>query len=859
MPYQLRQHFAGLLTDNCNCLRSGMPYQLRQHFAGLLTDNSNRLRSGMVENMTLEEYKALAEKINYHMDRYYNQDAPEITDLQYDEMMQQLKAAEGEHPEWITPDSPSQKIGGSVKREAGVKVTHDVPMLSIEDVFTKEEVTDWVNKVKETHPDALFSVEQKIDGLSMSLRYEAMEAKGVSAQVTDFVHSFDVRDEAMEAKGVFAANGSLTESAISGHHGPEIEHQKNAAIGDSEAETLKTKLGLRLAETRGDGFIGEDVTANARVIPDVQQTIDLPYESLELRGEVYMTHESFDKFNDEQEAAGKKLAANPRNLAAGTLRQLDTGVTAKRGLRMFVFNVQAGPDEIKSRQCAALDLLRDKGVETVFHRLCATSEEIISVIDEIGESRGNLPYDIDGAVVKIEQTAYRSDFPVGAKYTSGHIAYKYPPEERVVVMDDIEVDVGRTGKLTFTGVFHDKETGKAARLCGTSVSRATLHNQDYISDMHIGVGGAYKLFKSGEIIPKLNGCVDEPAQTYRAPLFCPVCGSKLIREEDTADIRCVNPACPAQLSRTIAYFCSIDCMNIMGLGDTLVDALIREGYLHSYADIYHLKEHRDALIEAGTIGKEKNTDKLLASIETSKSAGPVRLLTALGIRNVGRSTARTIMQHYKSIDELMRAAGSTSANDVTDAAASASGDVADVGQVTTHGTDAIAAAADAGDTADAGQVTTHGTDAIAAASGDAGLSDYAHAKAPAAGRRLTGLQEIPDVGDITAQCIQEFFGDQANVAIIRDLEVSGVEMVMKAEEGSSDKLAGLTIVVTGTLPTLGRKEVTELIEKNGGKCAGSVSKKTSYLVAGEAAGSKLTKAQELGVPVITEDDLKKMV
>ena len=765
--------------------------------------------------MTLEEYKALAEKINYHMDRYYNQDAPEITDLQYDEMMQQLKAAEGEHPEWITPDSPSQKIGGSVKREAGVKVTHDVPMLSIEDVFTKEEVTDWVNKVKETHPDALFSVEQKIDGLSMSLRYEAMEAKGVSAQVTDFVHSFDVRDEAMEAKGVFAANGSLTESAISGHHGPEIEHQKNAAIGDSEAETLKTKLGLRLAETRGDGFIGEDVTANARVIPDVQQTIDLPYESLELRGEVYMTHESFDKFNDEQEAAGKKLAANPRNLAAGTLRQLDTGVTAKRGLRMFVFNVQAGPDEIKSRQCAALDLLRDKGVKTVFHRLCATSEEIISVIDEIGESRGNLPYDIDGAVVKIEQTAYRSDFPVGAKYTSGHIAYKYPPEERVVVMDDIEVDVGRTGKLTFTGVFHDKETGKAARLCGTSVSRATLHNQDYISDMHIGVGGAYKLFKSGEIIPKLNGCVDEPAQTYRAPLFCPVCGSKLIREEDTADIRCVNPACPAQLSRTIAYFCSIDCMNIMGLGDTLVDALIREGYLHSYADIYHLKEHRDALIEAGTIGKEKNTDKLLASIETSKSAGPVRLLTALGIRNVGRSTARTIMQHYKSIDELMRAAGSTSANDVTDAAASASG--------------------------------------------DAGLSDYAHAKAPAAGRRLTGLQEIPDVGDITAQCIQEFFGDQANVAIIRDLEVSGVEMVMKAEEGSSDKLAGLTIVVTGTLPTLGRKEVTELIEKNGGKCAGSVSKKTSYLVAGEAAGSKLTKAQELGVPVITEDDLKKMV
>lgn len=668
--------------------------------------------------MTFEEYNRLKEKIDYHMDRYYNLDEPEISDYEYDQLMIALKEAEKEHPDWISPDSPSQKIGGTAKREAGVKVTHRVPMLSIEDVFDKEAVTAWVTKVRDLHPDAVFSVETKIDGLSMTLRYEKVAG----------------------------------------------------------TDSMK----LALAETRGDGLVGEDVTLNALVIPDVQKTLKLPYDYLEIRGEVYMTHEDFDRFNEEQERLGKKLAANPRNLAAGTLRQLDASITKERGLRMFVFNVQDAPAEFLADHSAALDALAACGVQTVYHRNCVNATEVLAAIDEIAEMRADLPYDIDGAVVKINQTAYRNDFPAGSKYSSGHIAYKYPPEERVVEMDEIIVNVGRTGKLTFTGSFHDAKTGKPARLCGTSVSRATLHNQDYITEMSIGVGGHYRLFKSGEIIPKLNGCVKEPETVFVAPKTCPVCGHPLIREEDTADIRCVNPSCPAQLSRTVAYFTSRNCMDIAGLGDTLVEALIREGYLKNYADIYKLRAYRDEMVEKGIIGKEKNTDKLLDAIDASKKQNPARLLTALGIRNVGSSTAKELMKHYSSIRELSKATAEE-------------------------------------------------------------------------------LVQLPDIGSTTAGDIVEFFSDSENLRMIDELEKSGVNMVMEKEEGGSDKLAGMTIVVTGTLPTLGRSEAKELIEKNGGKCTGSVSKKTTLLVAGEAAGSKLTKAQELGIKVISEAELLAMI
>lgn len=667
--------------------------------------------------MNKNEYDLLCEKIDYHMDRYYNQDSPKISDYEYDQLMIQLKEAEKEHPEWVTPDSPTQKIGGTVKREAGVKVTHDVPMLSIEDVFSKEEVTAWVEKVRSVHADAVFSVETKIDGLSMTLRYEK----------------------------------------------------------DSSG-----KMKLVMAETRGDGLVGEDVTANALVIPDIPKYLDLPYDSLQLRGEVYMSHGDFDRFNEQQEKNGKKTAANPRNLAAGTLRQLDSSITKERGLKMFIFNVQKGPDEMLYSHCGSMETLNSNGIPVVYHRKCCTAEEILNAIDDIGNMRGNLEYDIDGAVIKIDQIKYREDFPEGSKYSSGHIAYKYPPEERVVVMDEILVDVGRTGKLTFTGVFHDKETKKAARLCGTNVTRASLHNMDYIKNMHIGIGGSYRLYKSGEIIPKLNGCVDEPPHVFESPQTCPVCGSRLERENETADIRCFNALCPAQLTRTIAYFASLDAMNIMGLGDTIVDNLIKGGYVKTFADIYKLKDKRDELIENKVIGKEKGTDKVLLAIEKSKENDPAKLLTGLGIRNVGKNTAKTIMKHFTSIDEL----------------------------------------------------------------GDAPYEK---------------LLEIEDIGDTTALCIKKYFEDPLNREVIKELEELGVNLAAKKQSPSGEALQGLTIVVTGTLPTLGRKEAAELIENNGGKCTGSVSKKTDYLVAGEAAGSKLTKAQSLGVPVITEEQLFEMI
>lgn len=667
--------------------------------------------------MNNAEYLKLVETINYHMNLYYNLDEPEISDYEYDMLMASLKVAEREHPEWVTKDSPTQKIGGVAKREAGIKVTHDVPMLSIEDVFNKEDVIAWVEKVHAIHPDCTFSVEPKIDGLSATLRYEK---------------------------------------------------------GDDDC------LHLTMCETRGDGYQGEACTENALMIPSVPKIIRLPYDSLQIRGEVYMTHENFERYNAHQEKAGKKLAANPRNLAAGTLRQLDPMITKERGLDIMIFNVQKGPSVLMKDHVGGLQALGAIGVPTTSCCLCKNSEEVIAAIDAIANMRTRLNYDIDGAVVKINEIEYRDDFPSGSKYSAGHIAYKYPPEEKIVVMDNIVVDVGRTGKMTFTGEFHDKTTGGPAKLCGTSVSRATLHNQDYIEDMKIGVGGSYKLFKSGEIIPKLNGCVDEPAEVFKAPTKCPVCGSELIRELDTADIYCINPSCPAQLTRTIEYFASLNCMNIMGLGETLVDALVGGGYLTSYADIYTLKDKREDLIREGVVGKEKNTDKILKEIEKSKDNDAIRLLTALGIRNVGRSTAKEIMGHYASIQDLMKAS-------------------------------------------------------------------------------VEDLTQIDNVGEITANYIVDFFVGEKNRELISQLEAAGVNMAVQKAEGATNKLTGMTIVVTGTLPTLGRKEATELIEKNGGKCSGSVSKKTTMVLAGEAAGSKLTKAQELGIKIITEEELLEML
>ncbi len=665
--------------------------------------------------MQIEEYKKLVDTIDYHMDRYYNQNEPEISDFEYDQLMQQLKKAEEEHPEWVTPDSPTQKIGGVAMREAGIKVTHDVPMLSIEDVFNKEDVTAWVEKVKTVHPDAKFSVEAKIDGLSMTLRYE--------------------KDS----------------------HG---------------------KLKLKLAETRGDGFIGEDVTENALVIPDVNKYLDLPYDSLQLRGEVYMSHEDFDRYNEDQELKGGKLAANPRNLAAGTLRQLDANITKQRGLRMFVFNVQQGPEELTESHVNGLDILNQHNVPVVFHCICESAEEIIAVIDEIGEKREEFEFDIDGAVVKIDQVAYRNDFSTSAKYTNGHIAYKYPPEEKETKLLDIELSVGRTGRVTPTAIF------EPIRLCGTSVSRATLHNQDFIDDLNVGIGDTIVVYKSGEIIPKVKEVKHdkrpEGVSTFKIPNVCPVCGGTVTRDADTADMKCTNPSCPAQLERHIINFVSRDAMDIKGFGEVYIIDLVRRGYIKDIADIYTLKDKRDELIEEGIIGKEKNTDKLLAAIDGSKSNEATRLFTGFGIPNVGKAAAKALLKEFKSIDAIMALT-------------------------------------------------------------------------------VEQLIQVNDIGEISANSIYNYLHDSVNIDIINRIKAAGVNMVEEEKEGATDKLAGLTFVITGTLPTMGRKEAQELIELNGGKCSGSVSKKTNYLVAGEAAGSKLDKANALGVTVLDEAGLISLI
>ncbi len=655
---------------------------------------------------------ALRQKIEYHSNRYYNMDDPEITDYEYDMMMQELKKLEKEHPELVTPDSPTQKVGGTAKRTAGVLVRHNVPMLSLQDVFSKEEVYAFVEEMQQQldHPE--FVVEYKIDGLSMALRYEEGE--------------------------------------------------------------------LKLAVTRGDGIIqGEDVTANAKVIRDVKKKMKDPLPYIEIRGEVYMKNADFEKVNEMQEMLGKKTFANPRNCAAGTLRQLDSSITKQRNLSMFIFNVQEVHGHEFKTHVEGYEYLKKQGVPVIDdYRVCHTADEVWDAICKIGENRGNLSYDIDGAVVKINSIADREILGATSKVPRWAIAYKYPPEEKESKLLDIELSVGRTGRITPTAIF------EPVSLCGTSVSRATLHNQDFINDLDIGIGDTIVVYKSGEIIPKIKEVRKEKRPErwvrFQIPDTCPVCGAKTVREKDTADIRCVSSDCPAQLERHIINFVGRDAMDIKGFGAVYVTELVRLGYIHDIADIYHLKEHRETLIEQGIIGKEKNTDKLLDAIEGSKQNEPFRLLTGFGIQNVGKAAAKAIMRQFGSIEALQHA----------------------------------------------------GKEA---------------------------LLEVNDIGEVSAECILKYFASEKNQEIIARLKEAGVNMEMPESEEMGDLLSGMTIVVTGTLPTLGRKEAQELIEKNGGKAAGSVSKKTSYVLAGENAGSKLTKAQDLGIPVISETEFLEMI
>ena len=659
------------------------------------------------------ELEELRRQIRYHNDRYYNQDDPEISDYEYDQLSLRLRKLEQEHPEYTDTDSPTGKVGGSAKREAGVLVKHNVPMLSLQDVFDKDEVYSFVEKVQKERPDTVFVVEKKIDGLSVALRY------------TDGV--------------------------------------------------------LTMGVTRGDGINqGEDVTENVKMIQDVKVKLKEAVPYIEIRGEVHMKNEDFEAVNERLEAAGKKLFANPRNCSAGTLRQLDPEVVKERKLSLFIFNVQEARGITFRSHSESLEWLKKQGIKVVEDsKLCRTADEVWEAIQAIGEMRGNLAYDIDGAVVKVDSLEDRAYFGATSKVPRWAIAYKYPPEEKETVVKEIRLTVGRTGRITPTAIF------EPIRLCGTNVEKATLHNQDRIDELDVRIGDTIAVRKAGEIIPEVLYVNKDKRPEGTVPFCisdsCPSCGAPTVRDANTADTKCTNINCPAQLSQHIINFVGRNAMDIKGFGEAYIEVLIKEGYLKDIADIYYLKDHRAELIEKGLIGKEKNTDKLLKAIEDSKNNDIDRLITGLGIKNIGRQAGSELKKHFHSLYELVKAT-------------------------------------------------------------------------------YEELVAINDVGDITARSIVEFFSQEENRNILDRLEKAGMNFTSLGEESNEDqRFAGMTFVITGTLPSMGRSEMEELVKRYGGKVSGSVSKNTRYLIAGENAGSKLTKAQELGIDILSEEEVLKLL
>jgi len=659
-----------------------------------------------------KELAQLRRTIRHHNVRYYNDDNPEISDYEYDQLMLRLKALEREYPELITENSPTQKVGGTAKRTAGTLVRHDVPMLSLQDVFSREEIEAFVRDIGAHMENPVFVVEEKIDGLSLALRYE---------------------------------NGTLSR-----------------------------------AITRGDGVVqGEDVTENAKVIKDVVQKLKEPLPYFEVRGEVYMTKAAFEAVNERRQLLGLKLFANPRNCAAGTLRQLDSRITKERGLSLFVFNLQAVRGKEFQTHVEAYDFMKRQGIKVIHaYHVCRTAEEVWDAIEQIGASRGDLPYDIDGAVVKLNDFSQRESLGATSKAPRWAIAYKYPPEEKESVVRSITLSVGRTGRITPTATFDP------IRLCGTTVERATLHNQDFIDDLDVRVGDTVVVYKSGEIIPKIKAVVKEKRPERTEPFKigdrCPVCGAKAEREADSADVKCINQACPAQVESHILNFVSRDAMDIKGLGEKNIAALIEKGFLHTIVDIFRLKEHREELISQGVVGKEKNTDKLLAAIEEAKKNEPQRLLTGLGIPGIGKAAAAALMQHFKTLEALENASDEV-------------------------------------------------------------------------------ILAVRDMGETSAASIRSYFQNEGNAKICRELQQLGVATAVQERAAQGDELADMSFVVTGTLRHFGRREITELIEQHGGRVTSSVSKKTDCLVAGENAGSKLQKAEHLGVRILTEEELLKLL
>ncbi|MBQ6626666.1 MAG: NAD-dependent DNA ligase LigA [Ruminococcus sp.] len=648
--------------------------------------------------------KELCELLNYHNNRYYNLDSPEISDYEYDMLLRELENIEEEFPLLITSDSPTQKVGGS----AGEKfspVVHEVVMESLHDSFSEDELRDFDRKVKEVVPDALYVVEPKFDGLSVSCEYR---------------------------NGVFV-RGS----------------------------------------TRGDGAVGEDVTENLMTIKSLPKRLKNAPAFLEVRGEVYMSVETFERIVEEQENNGEKPFKNPRNAAAGSLRQKDAKITAKRDLDIFVFNIQQVDGVEITHHTQSLDYLNELGFNTARYHLCNTVDEVVNVIDLIDKTRGDLPCDIDGAVVKVNDFEHRTLLGSTAKFPRWAEAYKYPPEEKETELLDIEINVGRTGALTPVGIF------APVLLAGTTVSRATLHNEDFIREKNIHIGDVVVIRKAGEIIPEVlsvSQCrsLDDP---YTFPDTCPSCGSLVVREKDEAAVRCTNTDCPAQLLRHLIHFVSRDAMDIDGLGPAVLEQLLNAGLIKSFVDLYKLRAIDVAVLDR--MG-EKSALNLIEAIEKSKSAEIYRLIYALGIRHIGQKAAKLLCEHFLSVDAIFDAS-------------------------------------------------------------------------------VEQISSIEGFGDIMAQSVYDYFSLEQTRVLIDSLKELGVLMTPLEKKNNDGIFVGKTFVLTGTLPTMTRSQASKLIEENGGKTSSSVSKKTDFVLAGEDAGSKLTKANSLGVTVISEEEFLSMI
>ena len=637
--------------------------------------------------------------------KYYVQDNPTLPDFEYDRLLRELEDLEKEHPELVLPDSPTQRVGGAALSKFE-KVEHPVPLMSLQDVFSEEELDEFLTKTLENYPDAAFSVEPKIDGLSVALEYE---------------------------------NGRFIRGA-----------------------------------TRGDGVVGEDVTENLKTIHSIPMTLEGAPERLIVRGEVFMPKKSFVALNERQEAEGKALFANPRNAAAGSLRQLDPKIAAQRKLDILIFNVQLAEGVSFDSHEQSLEYLRKLRFKVIPSVILRQSKDIVAHVMAINENREALSCDIDGAVIKVNDLAQREKMGATAKCPKWAVAYKYPPEIKPTVVEDIVVQVGRTGVLT------PKAVVRPVRLAGTTVTNATLHNQDFITERDIRIGDTVLIRKAGEIIPEILE-VDfskrpEGTVAYTLPRTCPICGAPTRKDEEGAFLRCTGAECPAQLSRNIAHFVSRDAMDIEGLGGAIVEALIERGLLKSPADIYYLTlEQMKSLWQKGDVAAKK----LLAAIEASKHQDVSRLIYALGIRQVGAKTGKVLASQFGSLDALMEADEQT-------------------------------------------------------------------------------LTEVPDVGAVTAKNITEWFAEPQSRHMVEQLRNAGMNFESKRVITDA-RFAGMTFVLTGALSKFTREEATEKIELLGGKASGSVSKKTTYVVVGENAGSKERKARELGIPILSEDDFLEMI